>query len=165
MGFWIFYLIYRVLWEKNAHDHRPILLLEHRGYYRSVPFRVFSSWFYIDVFDEVVRNSWAQDQGRMESSHPWFLKSNIRLWNTTSRVRLGSKLMELQQVLESIDASLMGDRRVTITKDITNLDHITNLDLAQKAKIQWGIEGDENSCYFHGYINRKRRPMAIRGDL
>ncbi|GJR53061.1 RNA-directed DNA polymerase, eukaryota [Tanacetum coccineum] len=38
-------------------------------------------------------------------------------------------------------------------------------DLAQKAKIQWAIEGDENSKYFHGIINKKRSQLAIRGVL
>ena len=33
----------------------------------------------------------------------------------------------------------------------------------QKAKVKWAIEGDENSKYFHGIINKKRHQMAIRG--
>ena len=36
-------------------------------------------------------------------------------------------------------------------------------DLAQKAKIKWSIEGDENSKFFHGLLNRKRRQDAIKG--
>ena len=37
------------------------------------------------------------------------------------------------------------------------------LDLNQKSKIKWCIEGDENSKYFHGVLNRKRRQIAIKG--
>ncbi|GJW12096.1 RNA-directed DNA polymerase, eukaryota [Tanacetum coccineum] len=40
-----------------------------------------------------------------------------------------------------------------------------SLDLAQKAKVRWAIEGDENSKYFHGIINKKRSQLAIRGVL
>ncbi|GJU41859.1 RNA-directed DNA polymerase, eukaryota [Tanacetum coccineum] len=40
-----------------------------------------------------------------------------------------------------------------------------SMDLAQKAKINWAIEGDENSKYFHGIINKKRGHNAIRGVL
>ncbi|GJW56265.1 RNA-directed DNA polymerase, eukaryota [Tanacetum coccineum] len=37
--------------------------------------------------------------------------------------------------------------------------------MAQKAKIRWAIEGDENSKYFHGIINKKRSQLAIRSVL
>ncbi|GJZ32711.1 hypothetical protein Tco_0578147 [Tanacetum coccineum] len=36
-------------------------------------------------------------------------------------------------------------------------------DLAQKAKVKWVIEGDENFKFFHGIVNKKRQQMAIRG--
>nr|GEV56270.1 RNA-directed DNA polymerase, eukaryota [Tanacetum cinerariifolium] len=36
-------------------------------------------------------------------------------------------------------------------------------ELSQKAKIRWSIEGDENSKYFHGVINKRRSQLAIRG--
>nr|GFB23573.1 RNA-directed DNA polymerase, eukaryota [Tanacetum cinerariifolium] len=32
----------------------------------------------------------------------------------------------------------------------------------QKSKIKWAIEGDENSKFFHGIINKKRSQLAIR---
>nr|GFB58873.1 RNA-directed DNA polymerase, eukaryota [Tanacetum cinerariifolium] len=37
--------------------------------------------------------------------------------------------------------------------------------MAQKAKIRWSIEGDENSKYFYGIINKKRSQLEIRGFL
>nr|GEY14186.1 hypothetical protein [Tanacetum cinerariifolium] len=36
-------------------------------------------------------------------------------------------------------------------------------DIAQKAKVKWAIEGDENTSFFHGMLNKKRRQLAIRG--
>nr|GEV01449.1 RNA-directed DNA polymerase, eukaryota [Tanacetum cinerariifolium] len=35
----------------------------------------------------------------------------------------------------------------------------------QKARIQWAIEEDENSKFFHGIINRKRANLAIKGVM
>ena len=46
-----------------------------------------------------------------------------------------------------------------------DLDHISHMDLAQKSRVRWGVEGDENSGYFHGVINRKRRQLAIKGVM
>nr|GFA52644.1 RNA-directed DNA polymerase, eukaryota [Tanacetum cinerariifolium]GFB31392.1 RNA-directed DNA polymerase, eukaryota [Tanacetum cinerariifolium] len=36
-------------------------------------------------------------------------------------------------------------------------------DSFQKSKIKWAIEGDENSKFFHGIINKKHSQLAIRG--
>ncbi|GJW11767.1 RNA-directed DNA polymerase, eukaryota [Tanacetum coccineum] len=43
-----------------------------------------------------------------------------------------------------------------------------NIDIDDRnkmAKIQWAIEGDENSKFFHGIINRKRANLAIKGVM
>ncbi|GJX64794.1 RNA-directed DNA polymerase, eukaryota [Tanacetum coccineum] len=39
------------------------------------------------------------------------------------------------------------------------------MDVAQKAKIKWAIEEDENSRYFHGVLNKKRSQLNIRGIM
>nr|GFC90063.1 RNA-directed DNA polymerase, eukaryota [Tanacetum cinerariifolium] len=36
-------------------------------------------------------------------------------------------------------------------------------DAAQKAKVNWAIEGDENLKFFHGVINKRRSQLAIHG--
>nr|GFA54750.1 RNA-directed DNA polymerase, eukaryota [Tanacetum cinerariifolium] len=38
-------------------------------------------------------------------------------------------------------------------------------DYVQKSKIKWAIEGDENSKFFHGIINKKRSQLSIRRDF
>ncbi|GKC65195.1 hypothetical protein Tco_1097793, partial [Tanacetum coccineum] len=40
-----------------------------------------------------------------------------------------------------------------------------SVEVAQKAKIKWAIEGDENSKYYHGILNKKRSQLAVRGIL
>ncbi|GKD29325.1 RNA-directed DNA polymerase, eukaryota, partial [Tanacetum coccineum] len=46
--------------------------------------------------------------------------------------------------------------------DFVKLD---TMELAQKAKIKWAIEGDENLKYYHEVLNKKRNQLAIRGIL
>nr|GFA06011.1 RNA-directed DNA polymerase, eukaryota [Tanacetum cinerariifolium] len=43
------------------------------------------------------------------------------------------------------------------------LREVASRDAAQKSKIKWAIEGDENSKFFHGIINKKRSYLSIRG--
>nr|GEW44185.1 hypothetical protein [Tanacetum cinerariifolium] len=38
-------------------------------------------------------------------------------------------------------------------------------DFMQKAKIKWAVEGDENSKFFHGMVNRKRTNLAVKGIM
>ncbi|GJT40170.1 hypothetical protein Tco_0940035 [Tanacetum coccineum] len=39
------------------------------------------------------------------------------------------------------------------------------MEMAQKTKIKWAIEEDENSKYYHGILNKRRNQLAIRGIL
>ena len=46
---------------------------------------------------------------------------------------------------------------------IAELEHALNLDLKQRARIKWAIEGEENSKFFHGLLNQNRRSNFIHG--
>ncbi|GJS45682.1 hypothetical protein Tco_0595803 [Tanacetum coccineum] len=74
---------------------------------------------------------------------------------------------ELNRIDADIDKGLASDiiinRRMEVIKSIQYLDKIHVMDLAQKAKVKWAIEGDENSRYFHGVLNKKRSQSNIRG--
>ncbi|GJR52475.1 RNA-directed DNA polymerase, eukaryota [Tanacetum coccineum] len=45
------------------------------------------------------------------------------------------------------------------------VEKVDNLEAAQKAKIKWAIEGDENTKFYHGILNKKRNQLGIRGVL
>lgn len=53
----------------------------------------------------------------------------------------------------------------SIMKKLGDVCRFENEDLAQKDKIKWVIEGDKNSKFFHGVLNKKRKYLAIRGIL
>nr|GEU56509.1 RNA-directed DNA polymerase, eukaryota [Tanacetum cinerariifolium] len=48
---------------------------------------------------------------------------------------------------------------------IQEVDKVDNMEVAQKAKIKWAIEGDENTKYYNRILNKKRNQLAIRGVL
>ncbi|GKA84909.1 RNA-directed DNA polymerase, eukaryota [Tanacetum coccineum] len=52
-----------------------------------------------------------------------------------------------------------------VMNSLHELEKMESLEIAQKVKIKWSIEGDENSKYFHGILNKKRNQLAIRGIL
>ncbi|GJS68304.1 RNA-directed DNA polymerase, eukaryota [Tanacetum coccineum] len=75
----------------------------------------------------------------------------------------------LAEIDSSLDKSDMSsetlEERMNIMHKLTALKNIDSLELAQKAKIKWSIEGEENSKYFHGIINKQRNNLAFRGIL
>nr|GFC10924.1 RNA-directed DNA polymerase, eukaryota [Tanacetum cinerariifolium] len=58
-----------------------------------------------------------------------------------------------------------GHRRREVIRLIQEVEKVDAIEVAQKAKIKWSIEGDKNSKYYHGVLNKKRGRLTIRGVL
>ncbi|GKA29337.1 putative RNA-directed DNA polymerase, eukaryota, reverse transcriptase zinc-binding domain protein [Tanacetum coccineum] len=78
-------------------------------------------------------------------------------------------MLDLKSIDKNIDDGTVTqfdrDNRTKLLQDIDKFDNLEYLDLVQKAHIKWDIEGDENSKFFHGMINQKRRTQAITGIM
>ncbi|GKD77438.1 hypothetical protein Tco_1340059 [Tanacetum coccineum] len=57
------------------------------------------------------------------------------------------------------------NKRANVVRSLQELENLQSLEAAQKSKIKWAIEGDENSKYYHRILNKKRSQLAIRGIL
>ena len=55
--------------------------------------------------------------------------------------------------------------RLEAMNQLHEIQAASNCDIKQKAKIQWAIEGDENSKYFHSIINKKRANLSVNGIM
>ncbi|GJT69786.1 hypothetical protein Tco_1029072 [Tanacetum coccineum] len=80
-----------------------------------------------------------------------------------------SILALLKSLDEKIDAGQASedDRmlRVNSWHELDNLEKLVSMNLIQKARIRWDVEGDENSKFFHGIINSKRKSQSIQEKL
>ncbi|GKA51150.1 hypothetical protein Tco_0744346 [Tanacetum coccineum] len=52
-----------------------------------------------------------------------------------------------------------------LLKELNDINSIDLLEAAQKSKVRWAIEGDENTNFFHDILNSKRSQLTIRGTL
>ena len=123
-------------------------------------------------FDQVLRESWGKEDTHQEHDVAIVvkdklkqLKVDIRRWRAQATMGNGAAKVEIQKQLSQIDKE-MDDGLVTMEElqarsklklDLYNLEKIELLDLAQKAKVRWCVEGDENSTFYHGVLNRRRR--------
>ncbi|GKB88883.1 RNA-directed DNA polymerase, eukaryota [Tanacetum coccineum] len=136
--------------DRHLSDHRPILLREVIFDYGPSPFRMVRFKKKLQI-----------------------LKKKIRLWVNDYRKKQSGHLEELRSNLRDIDKELdqggtnevILQRRLEILKNLHDINSANARDYMQKAKIQWAIEGDENSKFFHGIINRKRANLAIKGVM
>ncbi|GJT47677.1 RNA-directed DNA polymerase, eukaryota [Tanacetum coccineum] len=165
--------------DKNLSDHRPILLRETCTDYGPTPFRFFHSWFTMDGFDSFVERTWkslnvADDNGLIRLKKKLqLLKIAIKAWTKDAKMKSNEKKFNIQQNLLKLDKLIDQGRsndeilrkRSMLLNDLHEINSKNASELSQKAKIRWSIEGDENSKYFHGIINKKRSQLAIRGVL
>nr|GFA35100.1 RNA-directed DNA polymerase, eukaryota [Tanacetum cinerariifolium] len=67
----------------------------------------------------------------------------------------------------NLDKGMVSDellaKRMDLSRKLHDLKQMELKDAAQKAKVNWAIEGDENSKFFHGVINKRRSQLAISG--
>ncbi|GKB04934.1 RNA-directed DNA polymerase, eukaryota [Tanacetum coccineum] len=101
------------------------------------------------------------------------LKNTIREWNKnnmTCRKNVKAKYKkDLEAVDRTLDSGQGAEKEIRYRSDIIlklqQCEEIDSLEMAQKAKIKWAVEGDENSKFFHGMLNKKRNILNIRGVM
>nr|GEU80644.1 RNA-directed DNA polymerase, eukaryota, reverse transcriptase zinc-binding domain protein [Tanacetum cinerariifolium] len=116
-------------------------------------FSILHYWFEVDGFEKLVKETWSK--APVDASNAMlnlmktlkYLKKKIRAWNNdmstnsnNSKLMFKPKSSELDSVIDKEDGG-------------------------SKAKIKWATEGDENSKYYHGIVNKKRNQLSIRGVL
>nr|GEV86609.1 RNA-directed DNA polymerase, eukaryota, nucleotide-binding alpha-beta plait domain protein [Tanacetum cinerariifolium] len=145
--------------DRFLSDRRPILLREVSYDYGPTPFRFFQNWLELDEFNSFVTSQW--NKAPVDSANGLrnlmgklkFIKSCIKEWlkcNThCNRGAMDKYKKDLRLIDSDIDSGKGSDmlvaKRIEILNDLHNIEKLHAMDLAQKAKIKWSIEGDENS--------------------
>ncbi|GJU17261.1 RNA-directed DNA polymerase, eukaryota [Tanacetum coccineum] len=165
--------------DRHLSDHRPILLRDVTTDYGATPFRLYHSWLSWCGFDQMVTHTWnsivLDDRNGMVrfKKKLQILKKEIRVWVMDQKRKQLGRIGEIKSKLSDIDKQLdqggVNDdillSRMDLMKQMQDHKLSDARDNMQKAKIQWAIEGDENSKFFHGIINRKRANLSIRGVM
>ncbi|GJW79787.1 RNA-directed DNA polymerase, eukaryota [Tanacetum coccineum] len=165
--------------DRHLSDHRPILMRETNYDYGPSPFRFFHSWFAMEGFNSFVETTWkslniVEPNGLIRLKKKLqALKIAIKAWSKEANKRSNDRKINIQQNLSEVDKLIDQGKsndeilikRITLLNDLQELNNRNAMEISQKAKIRWSIEGDENTKYFHGIMNKKRSQLAIRGTL
>nr|GEV35264.1 RNA-directed DNA polymerase, eukaryota [Tanacetum cinerariifolium] len=101
------------------------------------------------------------------------LKNDIRVWNKTKGNSNRDAKAQLKLELEVVDLCIDNGnetvevikRRRELVNKLQDIDKLHALEMAQKAKVKWAVESDENSSFFHGILNKKRNLLNIPGVM
>ncbi|GJU36876.1 RNA-directed DNA polymerase, eukaryota, reverse transcriptase zinc-binding domain protein [Tanacetum coccineum] len=165
--------------ERYLSDHRPILLREASFDYGPTPFRYFHYWNEMEGFNKVVEDAWRE--GPCDKTNAMlnmmmklkFLKAKIREWNKSNmlsvkhvKAKYKDELEALEEIIDRGDGNEeIVNKRTEVVNNIHKFDKIHSSEMAQKAKVKWSIEGDENTSFFHGVLNKKQSILNIRGIM
>nr|GEV50033.1 putative RNA-directed DNA polymerase, eukaryota, reverse transcriptase zinc-binding domain protein [Tanacetum cinerariifolium] len=175
--FSIFPTFTAVCLDRHLSDHRPIILKEIQTDFGPTPFRLYHSWFKRDGFDAMVELAWRSSSHNDSNSLIRFkkklqdLKKIIRIWiremNISKEGEKNSLTNKLVDIDKDLDNGIISDdmllNRLERSRKLYEIKQSDLKDVAQKAKVKWALEGDENSNFFHGIINKRRAQLAIRG--
>nr|GFD14266.1 RNA-directed DNA polymerase, eukaryota [Tanacetum cinerariifolium] len=89
--------------------------------------------------------------------------SRLNKESSNSRKRkLKAKLADLDLAIDKGDGEVIDvNRRHEVVRLLQDVKKIESLEVAQKPKIKWAIEGDENSKYYHGVLNKKEDKLLL----
>nr|GEX58868.1 glucose-methanol-choline oxidoreductase, FAD/NAD(P)-binding domain protein [Tanacetum cinerariifolium] len=129
--------------ERYLSDHRPILLRESHFDYGPTPFRFFHHWIEMEGFSKVVEDAWREGPSKYKY-----------------------ELEALKAIINKGDGNVeVVNKRMEVVNTLQKIDKICSSEMAQKAKVKWSIEGDENTSFFHGMLNKKQSLLNIQGIM
>uniref|UniRef100_A0A251TXQ6 Putative RNA-directed DNA polymerase, eukaryota, Reverse transcriptase zinc-binding domain protein n=1 Tax=Helianthus annuus TaxID=4232 RepID=A0A251TXQ6_HELAN len=157
-------------------DHCPLLLTTIPNDFGPIPARIFNSWLELPGLMEYVEqicSGFAFDGPadlRLSIKLKW-LKFKIKDWvKNFKATRDGlyvdkvAQLEKLEEIAE--ERSLMPhelETRAKLKSFISEVDRLKFMDLQQKSRVRWAVEGDENTAYFHGVVNANISSNRLNG--
>nr|GFB78657.1 RNA-directed DNA polymerase, eukaryota, reverse transcriptase zinc-binding domain protein [Tanacetum cinerariifolium] len=154
--------------DRFLSDHRPIIMREAHYDYGPIPFKFFHHWFELDGLDKLVEQTWLEANVNDQNCYSKFmnklkyLKEKIWIWARLHKESLNSRKSILKAELADLDgvidkgegSDVDGHQRREVVRLIQEVEKVDAMEVAQKAKIKWSIEGDENS-----------KPISLIGSL
>lgn len=157
-------------------DHSPILLIDDNRDFGPRPFRFFNSWLHLEGIDSVVRNAWSMSLPSGTADRRLLnkfktVKGVLKNWRLALALKEKSDMLTLSSKIEDLE-KLAEFRELTDQerserqqgkKRILEIEASKRRDLRQKSRVKWNVDGDENSKFFHAFVNKNTRRNYLSG--
>ncbi|XP_022027924.1 uncharacterized protein LOC110929112 isoform X1 [Helianthus annuus] len=164
--------------DREASDHRPLILSTVQSDFGHIPFRFFNSWFEFPGFIDHVLHlcgvfSFSGPEDLSLSIKLRWLKNNIKAWLKAEKHR-SEGLYDGKKSRVAVLDSLAEERPLGLDElseraecriFVEDFDRLRQMDIRQKSRARWALEGDENSAFFHHIINSNISNNRVNGLL
>ncbi|KAJ9535890.1 LOW QUALITY PROTEIN: hypothetical protein OSB04_un000946 [Centaurea solstitialis] len=163
---------------RGLSDHCPLIMDTVAINFGPTYFKFFNSWLLNSSLEKVVKECW-QSVSIPAYTPPIqrfmlklrLLKKKIREWRKSEFDQIcrnkkiwADKSANLDLKAESGSLSFEERKeRMEIDLKLFELEKAEALDLKQKARTRWAVDGDDNSKLFHGFINHNKRKNFVHG--
>ncbi|XP_021980533.1 uncharacterized protein LOC110876677 [Helianthus annuus] len=162
--------------DRGMSDHRPIILSTVQSDFGHIPFRFFNSWFEQHGFLDHLLHicgffSFSGPADLALAIKLRWLKNRIKSWMKEVKVNkegiYEGKKNRLAVIENLAEGRMLSEdelaERVECKFFMAEFDRLKQMDLRQKSRARWALEGDENSSFFHHIINSNISTNRLNG--
>ncbi|CAL5415768.1 unnamed protein product [Camellia sinensis] len=164
------------LWglPRTCSDHCPLLLMEDERDWGPRPFRFINAWIMHPGFLSVMEKFWTENRitgsaGYILLHKLKLLKGELKKWNSEVFGNVATKLKEAEVELHGIDITAEDrtlsesekNRRREVTGEVWKLSRMLERIWHQKSRVNWILNGDRNTKFFHVMASSRRNRNSI----
>ncbi|XP_021975486.1 uncharacterized protein LOC110870609 [Helianthus annuus] len=140
------------------------------------PFRVFNSWLEKEGYKEAVEKSlegfnFISPSDLVLIQKLAAIRNGIKVWRDEIKKKEGEAVNRALEELEELESN-MESREVTEEEEwaylenkklLMEIERGKMLDMKQRSRTKWALDGDENSKFFHAHVNARKAVNGIPG--
>ncbi|XP_071712922.1 uncharacterized protein [Rutidosis leptorrhynchoides] len=157
--------------KRGCSDHTPIRFHGKLMDFGPTPFKFFHSWLQYEGLSSVVNSVFCSHEFMDVTFQDRFklVKGRIKSWVKEEKknpiIHILSHLNALESLLEQdLATEAQKEERLNLFHQLNLFKKVEEMDVFQKARVKWNLEGDENTKFFYGLINQKGSKKMLRGN-
>ncbi|WOG89446.1 hypothetical protein DCAR_0208684 [Daucus carota subsp. sativus] len=151
--------------DRKTSDHRAILLCNTVEDSGPKPFRVFDIWLKDSELMNKIQVAWNSSNRNLMFKFKT-VKNCIREWNKHVNGDINEKIEQLEkEQFQLEEAGGDADLISNVYQKLFQMYESRASMLKQKSRIQWDLQGDENSKFFHKVVNKNWCKNKILGIM